>query len=315
MDFDRYQRLSARTDQKRTDTTATDTADGSGTESDAVAAARAEALVVHLLGLAGEAGSVASEYKKYLRDGDAHHWWKARMHEELGDVLWYLANVATHLDLDLSEIAEANITKTQQRWLLEPAGALDSEFPETERLPRRGAYEFRSGFNDAGRASVKVFLGEKQIGDELTDAAHTEDGYRFHDVFHLSYATLLGWSPITRSLAKLKRRSNETVDENEDGGRAGVIEEGIAALVFAYATQHDMGAGVERLDQKLLDTIAMLAGPLEVGIRTHAEWEAAILAGLKAFRSLVEHDGGFVIFDAGAALFEFSPTAPTTPEK
>jgi NTP pyrophosphatase (non-canonical NTP hydrolase) len=46
-------------------------------------------IAVHLLGLAGEAGSVASEYKKYLRDGPAHSWWKARMREELGDVLWY----------------------------------------------------------------------------------------------------------------------------------------------------------------------------------------------------------------------------------
>lgn len=310
MDFDEYQQLSARTDQKRTNDDST--VDGPEREREAVAAARGEALVVHLLGLAGEAGSVASEYKKYLRDGEAHHWWKARMHEELGDVLWYLANVATHLGLDLSEIAQANITKTQQRWLLEPAGALDAGFPDFERLPRRGAYEFRSGVNEAGRASVKVFLGEKQIGDELTDAAHTEDGYRFHDVFHLSYATLLGWSPITRSLAKLKRRSNPSVDENEDGGRAGVIEEGIAALVFAYATQHDMGVGVERLDQKLLDTITMLAGPLEVGIRTHAEWEAAILAGLRAFRSLVDNDGGFVVFDADAGLFEYSRTSPQT---
>lgn len=310
MDFDEYQQLSARTDQKRTD--GVPAMDERASESEAVAAARAEALVVHLLGLAGEAGSVASEYKKYLRDGEAHHWWKARMHEELGDVLWYLANVATHLGLDLSEIAQANLTKTQSRWLLEPAGALDADFPDSERLPRRGTYEFRSGLNHAGRASVKVYLGEKQIGDELTDAAHTEDGYRFHDVFHLAYATLLGWSPITRSLANLKRRSDPTVDENEDGGRAGVIEEGIAALVFAYATQHDMGAAVERLDQKLLDTIAMLAGTLEVGVRTHAEWEAAILAGLSAFRSLVEHDGGHVRFDADTSLFEWDLPSPAT---
>jgi NTP pyrophosphatase (non-canonical NTP hydrolase) len=307
VDFDEYQKLSARTDQRLIEDGVDLGADGTDAEP---TAARAEALVVHLLGLAGEAGSVASEYKKYLRDGEAHHWWKARMHEELGDVLWYLANVASHLGLDLSEIAQANLAKTQQRWLLEPTGALDAEFPDTERLPRQGAYEFRAGVNESGRASVKVYLGENQIGDELTDAAHTEDGYRFHDVFHLSYATLLGWSPITRSLAKLKRRSNPAVDENEDGGRAGVIEEGIAALVFAYATQHDMGAGVERLDQKLLDTIAMLAGPLEAGVRTHAEWEAAVLAGLKAFRSLVANNGGFVVFDADTSLFEFSATAP-----
>jgi hypothetical protein len=45
-------------------------------------------IVVHLLGLAGEAGSVASQYKKMLRDGGSHTWWRPRMRDELGDVLW-----------------------------------------------------------------------------------------------------------------------------------------------------------------------------------------------------------------------------------
>jgi len=43
-----------------------------------------------LLGLAGEAGTLLSEYKKHLRDGDAHQLHKERVAEELGDLLWYL---------------------------------------------------------------------------------------------------------------------------------------------------------------------------------------------------------------------------------
>jgi NTP pyrophosphatase (non-canonical NTP hydrolase) len=305
MDLTEYQRLSAQTDQRRA--TAPDPDARSGA---AEPIAGDEGLIVHVLGLAGEAGSVAEEYKKRMRDGEAHHWWKARMREELGDVLWYVANVASHLDLDLDEIARANLDKTRSRWLLSPTAALDEAYPAEERLPRSGTYEFRSGTNSDGRASVRISFQGRQIGDELTDASHAEDGYRFHDVFHLAYATLLGWSPVTRSLAGLKRRSNPSTDEIEDGGRAIVIEEGVAALVFAYAAQHNMGGTIERLDQRLLDTIEMLVGPLEVGVRTHAEWEAAILAGLSAFRALVDNDGGFVVFDADAGIFEFTAAEP-----
>jgi hypothetical protein len=53
------------------------------------------------------------------------------------------------------------------------------------------------------------------------------------DVFHLAYAAVLGWSPVTRKLLDRKRRSNPQVDLAEDGGRAIVIEEGIAAMAFA----------------------------------------------------------------------------------
>lgn len=45
-------------------------------------------VAVHLLGMIGETGSVATEYKKLLRDGPAHTASKARFREELGDVLW-----------------------------------------------------------------------------------------------------------------------------------------------------------------------------------------------------------------------------------
>ena len=42
----------------------------------------------------------------------------------------------------------------------------------------------------------------------------------FHDVFHLAYAAVLGWSPTTRALLKIKRKSRPEIDENEDGARA-----------------------------------------------------------------------------------------------
>ena len=50
--------------------------------------------------------------------------------------------------------------------------------------------------------------GEK-IGDELTDNAYKDDGYRFHDVFHSAYVAILGWSPVIRKLLKRKRKSKQ----------------------------------------------------------------------------------------------------------
>lgn len=287
MRFSEYQAKSTTTDQKPGDSL--------------------EDIAVHLLGLAGEAGSVASEFKKHLRDGESHAFWKTRMREELGDVLWYVSALASHLSLDLDEIAHANLEKTQGRWLARANDPLDADYPAAERLPRSGAYEFVPTTSKTGRPAVTIWVGGVQVGDPLTDASAVEDGYRFHDVFHLSYASLLGWSPVSRALLKRKRRSQTLTDENEDGGRAVVLEEGIAALVFGYAAQHKMLEGVMHLDQRLLDTIEMVTGASEVGIRTQSEWERAILTGFTVFRALYANGGGTVRFDADATTMTFDP--------
>lgn len=60
-----------------------------------------EGLVIALLGLVGEAGSLLTEYKKWLRDGEAHRGFKSQVSEELGDLLWYLATIATRSGLSL----------------------------------------------------------------------------------------------------------------------------------------------------------------------------------------------------------------------
>ena len=65
--------------------------------------------------LCGEAGEVAEKVKKYIRDGgDAEHF-KANISAELGDVLWYLANLAYESNIDLGTVAFDNIRKLQAR--------------------------------------------------------------------------------------------------------------------------------------------------------------------------------------------------------
>ena len=69
------------------------------------------------LGLAGEAGEVAEHAKKAIRDdaGKVSDERKAAMSKELGDVLWYVAQLATELGLDLDDIAAQNLEKLRSR--------------------------------------------------------------------------------------------------------------------------------------------------------------------------------------------------------
>jgi NTP pyrophosphatase (non-canonical NTP hydrolase) len=71
------------------------------------------------LGLVGEAGEVAEKVKKILRDkqGILDAETKQALQKELGDVLWYLAAIATELDLSLDDVALMNQQKLQSRKL------------------------------------------------------------------------------------------------------------------------------------------------------------------------------------------------------
>lgn len=70
-----------------------------------------------ILGLAGEAGEAADKVKKILRDkgGYASEEDRTALVKELGDVLWYVANVARYLGVSLSDVAESNIEKLSSR--------------------------------------------------------------------------------------------------------------------------------------------------------------------------------------------------------
>ena len=72
--------------------------------------------IVHSLGIVGEVGEVIDCIKKSMRDDtaiDVEH-----LKEELGDVLWYICNLATDYHLSIDDIINYNVEKLQRRYNL-----------------------------------------------------------------------------------------------------------------------------------------------------------------------------------------------------
>jgi NTP pyrophosphatase (non-canonical NTP hydrolase) len=270
-------------------------------------------IIVPILGLAGEAGELLNEYKKRLRDGEAHSRFPERVAEELGDILWYTAETATKFGLDLNEIAKQNLEKTQARWNIAASSdnyfqikprVFDNTFPATERFPRQFVADFVQS-SENGIVRTTVMVNGRQMGQALTDNAHIPDGYRFHDVFHLACVAVLGWSPVTRRNLGLKRRSDPPIDEVEDGGRAIVTEEGVSALVFAYAADHNSLDGVSSVDYDLLKALRIMTARFEVNVCTTGEWERAILMGYEVWKQVQLNQGGRVALDLDKRTIEY----------
>ena len=76
-----------------------------------------QTLVYPTLGLAGEAGEVAEKVKKIIRDnsGTVTEENRAEIAKELGDVLWYVAQIATELGISLEDVAQGNLDKLFSR--------------------------------------------------------------------------------------------------------------------------------------------------------------------------------------------------------
>ena len=72
------------------------------------------ALVNWALGLSGEAGEAAEIVKKYVFHG--HELDLGAVRKELGDVLWYIANLAETVGLSLEEVASFNLEKLKNRY-------------------------------------------------------------------------------------------------------------------------------------------------------------------------------------------------------
>lgn len=73
-----------------------------------------EVLLNALMGLCGESGEAIDVMKKHLFQG--HELDRAKLIKELGDIAWYLAEAATGLDIELSQILQGNLDKLHKRY-------------------------------------------------------------------------------------------------------------------------------------------------------------------------------------------------------
>lgn len=380
--LDAYQAAAQRTDQRR---------------------ALDNGLAFPLLGLFGETGSLVSEVKKKQRDQVAYIGYEDSVAEEFGDVLWYLAAVASHAGISLADLgvnldsdladwrsqgpagltfaaletevatprtepspafeksslrlaaevgllltdfraglldqnrsaldgrliavlralraaahdaglsledaARSNLVKINDRWPIERNHPpfFDEDFPAHEQLPRQLTLCVREVVQN-GKPVAKLTLDDTAVGDPLTDNRIEDDDYRFHDVFHLSYAAHLGWSPTLRRLLNVKRKSDPAVDEVQDGARAVLIEEGITTWIFNHAQRLALFDGIEMLDYGLLKSVRQFVSGYEAERCPLWLWEEAILNGYKIFRAVCQHRGGDVSIDLHARRIRF--TAP-----
>ncbi len=73
-----------------------------------------DVLINGVMGLCGESGEVIDIVKKHLAQG--HELDREKIIKELGDVAWYMAEIATVLDVELEEILTLNIEKLKKRY-------------------------------------------------------------------------------------------------------------------------------------------------------------------------------------------------------
>lgn len=246
-----------------------------------------------LLRLAGEAGDLAKRFvdSAYRNNVDA-------LRGDLVKLLRPLARAATAVQVKLSEAAIGNVDKTEDRWPTDRKypSPLDDGLHIDEQLPRHMRvliYERDVG----GTKFVFQKMGGVLLGDRLTDNHSPPDDYRFHDVFHLAHAAILGWSPTTRALLKIKRKSQKNIDENEDGARANLIEEGLTTWIFEVAKDHGFFAQTPKLGLDLLKSVKKFVRGYEAEKLPMWLWEQAILQGYAVFGKLRQERSGALVAD------------------
>ncbi len=258
-----------------------------------VAATPSPAFEGTLLALAGEVGLLMTDHNAGRLERN-----RSALMGRLVAILRALRSAAHEAGVTLEIAARGNLAKIFDRW---PTSRVhpplfDDNFPQHEQLPRHLVVDIAEVEID-GRKMSQLSRDGVRLGDPLTDNREDDDDYRFHDVFHLSYAAHLGWSPTLRRLLRVKRKSEPHIDEVQDGARAVLIEEGIATWIFNHGQRLALFEGITSLDYGLLKSVRRFVAGYEAETCPLWLWEEAILKGYEVFRAVSLHRGGRVVID------------------
>ena len=247
--------------------------------------------------------------------------------KELGDLLWYISAVATASNLNLGDIAAANLVRAGDLYPVSttPVEALLNLEPKvglpakaTESFPRILIVRFEEQVTNDGPTATQMVVkaipnafpkgpikkngGKHQgfkigahLGNHTTDNARRADGYRYHDAIHMGFMAVLGWSPTMRDLLRVKRKSQRNKDRDEDGARANYTEEGLAAILARLAPRRMNFLGENSVDGEVIATVKALIRDTEVENVPGWLWRRAISQGFVAMRSLDQNKGGYLI--------------------
>jgi len=260
-------------------------------------------LELSLLRLASEAGDLAKRFVEGAYRNNV-----LALRGDLVKLLRPLMQAAAAAAVSFEEAALNNVRKTEDRWPTNRRFPIpeDELLQIDEHLPRKMRvliYERKVN----GTKFVFQKMGGVVLGDRLTDNHFPADDYRFHDVFHFAHAAVLGWSPTTRALLKIKRKSQKEIDENEDGARANLIEEGLTTWIFETAKRHRFFANTPKLGLDLLKNVKQFVRGYEAEKLPMWLWESAILQGYEVFRELREKRSGAVAADMPKRRIWFEP--------
>jgi hypothetical protein len=106
---------------------------------------------------------------------------------------------------------------------------------------------------------------------------------------------------------KRKRKSNELLDEIEDGARATITEEALSMIIFNEAKRKNYFKDSTKVSRTTLRFIKEMTENFEVNVRTAKEWEYAILKAYEVFRFLINNNGGVVEFDTLNKEINYTP--------
>lgn len=239
------------------------------------------------------------------------------INDVLGEIAWHVSALASTYGLSLSDIAKKNVEKVSFRLdRSNPTELHDAACHPSEQFPRR----FEIAFITVSQGRSRMYLDGSQLGDDLTDNAYDDDGYRYHDVMHLANVAKLGWSPVLRGLMGRKRKRDKMTDEVEDGARARIVEEAVIKSI------HSEGERIAKLwgpplpgspaklftrssdiTFRFLKFVRNFVVDLEVHKNRYWEWEEAIVSGYDIFHRLRCEGQGTVVVDLAARTIAFKP--------